>query len=665
MTVGDGPARLALAFGIASVLTMRVAHAQEAGVAQAAPAAYQDRIIAPQQLQSLPPDEDELENSQGLPRSFHAEAIVSRTERGDDAFDEQGISAGGFWETPSWGAFSLDATLFHSDRERFDGLDEHGGGLGGTATLWQRDLFLDGGWRANNGLGVLNTPSSPLQRNQYRFYLPTVAFAGASSEWRNDRTGLLLQGSFGRAGIYNGTRVVGFDVAEGDVASLGAQWTWAPQWTGAASFLGTHGRIVPDDRGEAIFEEGDTQALYAATAWQGARDSVQLNLLASDGDRGGANGAWIDASSRRGRYLHNYGAYRLDPDLSWGALPINNDVEGAYYRLAYQYARWSWNASLDSIRSISGDGFDGTYATGFARYQASSTLGYGGSLNVRRSPDIAYSAQAFLDKRTAWGQTRLQVDQARDDGSSDSWQVSIDQAFPLRQGSRLSASLAYGSLAYNDQPGDAKTITASLYGGRDLSDRLSLDGSARWTHGDGLGAMRGTDFNLGLNWRFNPRWSMTAAFYQNQGSQRSPFILDPLVTETPFISMPRDRSLFLSVRYERSAGRPQAVLGGAPGGPTGAVGGSLFLDDNDDGVRAASEQPAANVTILLDGRYAVRTDSLGNFDFPRVSAGTHTLTVVPDNLPLPWFIDEAGAQRTVQVMVRQATRVDIGARRQR
>ena len=126
--------------------------------------------------------------------------------------------------------------------------------------------------------------------------------------------------------------------------------------------------------------------------------------------------------------------------------------------------------------------------------------------------------------------------------------------------------------------------------------------------------------------------------------------------------------MFLTLRYERSAGRPQAVIGGvpgAPGGPTGAIVGSLFLDDNGDGVRAASEQPAANVTVVLDGRFAVRTDSLGNFEFPRVATGTHTLTVVPDNLPLPWFVDETAARRTLQVEVRQATRIDIGARRQR
>ena len=227
----------------------------------------------------------------------------------------------------------------------------------------------------------------------------------------------VLQGAFGRAGLYSGTRVIGFEMADGNVGALGAQWQWAPQWTGAASFLATHGRIVPDDQGEAVFEQGDTQALYAATAWQGARDRVQFNLLGSNGDSvGSATGGWIDASAVRGRYLHNYGVYRLDEGLSWGALPINNDVEGGYYRIGYQYARWSWNVGLDSLRSLSGDGFDGQFATGYLRYQASSTLGYGGSLNLRDAASTGHSAQLFLDKRTDWGQSRMQLDQAGSEG---------------------------------------------------------------------------------------------------------------------------------------------------------------------------------------------------------------------------------------------------------
>lgn len=657
------PLSLALSLGIASALAARGAAAQDA-VTPAAEA-YRDRIIATGELQALPADEDEPEQTSGLPRGFHVELLGSRSERGDDAYHETGISIGGYRETASWGAFSLDATLFDSDRRSEQAIDGRRNGFNGAATLWQRDFYASQDWRVDNGLGVLNTPSTGLQRNQYRFYLPTVAFAGISSEWSNARDGILVQGSYGRAGLYNGTRLVGFELADGDTASLGAQWQLDPQWSAAASFLGTSGLIVPDDLGEAVLEQGDSQALYAALAWDGRRDRVQVNLQGSESDAGSATGAWIDASLRRGRYTHHYGVFRLGSGLSWGALPINNDIQGGYYRVAYQYARWNWNAGLDRIASISGDGFDGTYATAFGRYQASSTFGYGANLNLRRSRGDSYSAQLFLDKQTAWGQTRVQADQAGAEGRADSWQLSVDQAFPMQQGSRLSASLSYGELRYDDQQDATTAASFAVYGGRDLTDRLSLDGNARWTHGAGGSAVRGTDVNLGLNWRASTRWLVTAAFYQSQGSQRSPFVLDPLVTETPFISLPRDRSFFLTLRYERNAGQPQAVLGGASRGASGSVSGTLFLDENEDGRRSASELPAPNVTVVLDGRYSVRTDSLGNFAFPRVAAGSHRLTVVPDNLPLPWSIADDQAGRTIQVTVRQDTHIPLGARRPR
>ncbi|MEJ7745718.1 MAG: hypothetical protein WKF61_02980, partial [Luteimonas sp.] len=399
---------------------------------------YQDRIIAPQALAALPPDDDEDVDTDGLPRAIRLELNVGQSARGDDTSGEQGLSAGGFWETADWGSFSLDATVFHSDRDRLEfdrsefdrsALDRSARdrsardrGLGGAATLWQRNLFVDGGWRVDNGLGVLNTPSPGLQREQYRFFLPTVSFAGVSTQWAQDERDVAGHAAFGRAGIYNGTRVVGFDLADGHVAAVGAQWRWAPGWTGAASYLGTQGRIVPDQQGEATLIDGSTHAAHLTSAWQSVRSTVQLNLLGSDTERGRAQGAWVDTSARRGRYRHNYGVFSLDPELAWGALPINNDVRGGYYRVAYQFARWTWNLGLDDIRSISGNGFDGQYATGFLRYQSSSRLGYGGSLNVRRTPDITYSAQLFADRRTAWGQTRVQFDHADGgDGSGRSW----------------------------------------------------------------------------------------------------------------------------------------------------------------------------------------------------------------------------------------------------
>ena len=45
---------------------------------------------------------------------------------------------------------------------------------------------------------------------------------------------------------------------------------------------------------------------------------------------------------------------------------------------------------------------------------------------------------------------------------------------------------------------------------------------------------------------------------------------------------------------------------------------------------------------MLNGRFAARTNSEGRFEFASVAAGSHVLTVVPDNLPLPWVVQGDG-----------------------
>ncbi|PRH83705.1 hypothetical protein C6N40_00745 [Arenimonas caeni] len=621
--------------------------------------AYQDRIIDPDKLAPLPPDDDEQFDASGLPRSWRLEVLTSQIKRGDEKFSESGFSFGGLWETADWGSFSLDATAFQSDQGR------NGGSRWiGTATIWQRNLRFDGGWRVDNGLGVLNTPLTPLQRDQYRFFLPSAPFSGLVSQWENTEDERRFFAGFGQAGVFSGARVVGFDQAEGQVGTLGSQWRWSPDWTGALAVLATDGRIVPDELGSGQYQDGRTEAAVFSTGWAGTQDEAKLHLHSSRGYLGDAFGAWTDIESRRGRYTYNYGAFRLEPGLAWGALPINNDAQGLHFRTNYRHPRWTWSVGIDQIQSVSGNSFEGTYANAFLRYQARANLGVGGSLNVRRSEtDTDFSTRWFADRRARWGITRIQLDQAHT-SERDDWQITLDQDLPMQTGSRLTVS---GSIAVEDQDGVGRTDTFTLaaLGGIELTDRISLDGNLRWIRGNGPNAYRGTDLNLSLNWRLASNWWLTATAYNNRGEQRSPFQLDPLAPPDVFVGIPRERSIFLSLRYQRQAGSSAVVLGGMPGTAAGNIRGSVFLDENGDGIRSAAELPAVNVTVILDGRYSVRTDSQGEFEFPRVAVGAHTIEVVPDNLPLPWFLDEQADRRAVEVQVRDTVRVDIGARRQR
>jgi hypothetical protein len=88
----------------------------------------------------------------------------------------------------------------------------------------------------------------------------------------------------------------------------------------------------------------------------------------------------------------------------------------------------------------------------------------------------------------------------------------------------------------------------------------------------------------------------------------------------------------------------------------------VYLDANENGRFDAGEAGAANVTVILDGRFSVRTDANGRFDFQAVAAGHHVITVQADNLPLPWTLTNSG-RTEVEVSTRERTEVDIGALR--
>lgn len=624
---------------------------------------YRDRIIAPDALQPLV-EESDSSASLGEPRAAHVEMIASRSRISGESTNEFGLAFGAMRETNGLGTLSAEGLLFRSDRAR-DG----DAGWRGRATLWQRGLAMPGGWTVNNGLGALNTTLPGLLRDQYRFFLPSVPLLGLNTEWQQRERSLEWQAAVGQGGSFNGGVLNGFEAGDGLALSGGAGWRWSPAWTGAMSLLSTDGDIVPLNPGLPSVDRGRTTAAVFGARWTGPRDQVSLQLQASDAVDGSAAGAWMDARSQRGRATHRAGVFNLGDDLAWGIWPINNDVRGAYYRIDYNRARWSWNGGLDRIASISGNGFDGWYGTGALRYQYSASLSYGGSVSARDDVGGAANASArafqlFTDLRSRAGQTRVQYDHATADATADSWELTLDHALRTREGTRVSLAAGYGERGVGPVA-VSPLLTLAAYGGLSLGDTVTLDGSARWTRIRGDDAGSGLDLSVGLRWRIARQWSLTGQWYENRGPQRSPFVLDPLTNQLVQLNLPTDRTVYVSLRYEFSDGRPQQVLGGAPGTAFGSVEGSVFLDENGDGVRSASELPARNVTVTLDGGFVVRTDDEGRFRFDRVAVGEHQVVVVSDNLPLPWSFEGGNSDNTVRVQVRTAARLDIGARRPR
>lgn len=606
---------------------------------------YEDRLIDAGNLPPLAEDKEDLSyNAEGPSRAWRIEGVTSNFDRGGVVRRENGLTFGGRFDTQDYGAFSLDGAF----RSRPSA---------GVFTLGQRGLAFDNGWRANNGAGMLNTPGIDLSRNQYRFFLPTFPIVGVETEWLHDGD-VQIQASAGQPGLFDGLRLSGFSRRSGNIFTAGAQWVVAPNVLAGFQFADAQG-VGNNFDVNAADARISARSWYGTMAWQDAKTRVQVNLLDSEVNQGRHNlGFWLDAETREGRYRYNYGVFRNDPDLSWGYSPFTADIQGAYFRVNYQSQQWMWSGGLDDVNSVSGRGADGVYGTGSVRYQVNRSLGVGGGATVRRSNDNAEAAYAFVDKLTSLGTTRVQLDVASTTGSQRNQQFAVDQAWPTEVGLRLSTSL---SLTRETTP--EKRIHRANFGingGADISNNLTLEGSVRWSTSRDIANTRGMYANVSLNWRISSRWALSMTYYDNRAEDQTTLSVASLIPTQLLVPLPRDRALFLILRYEDHAGTPLAPLGGAAGSGAGNIVGYLFLDANENERRDANEFGAANVTILLDGKFSTRTDAQGKFEFPMVVNGTHTISVVPDNLPLPYFVGADG-KRQIVVRTRETTMVDIPA----
>ena len=634
------------------------AHAQEQPTS--APA-YHDRYIADGKLApDISYGDQGYADSGGLARSLRVDAMVTAISHhagnADANQDENGIIVESQWDTASYGALSLSGAAHTT------GGDSQTGNRIALA-VHQRDLPVNGGWRVNNGLGTINSTNIDLLRSQQRFYLPTAPILGASSEWLGPGSAQIL-GSVGEPGIFQGIRVPGFQTLGGSIATLGAQWSPADWWNLGGQLIGAHDVTALSGFTSSTDPRQSSSTALLTAAWHNPLARAQLNLIdGSVSGTDGGSGAWLDSSLTSGRMLHSAGLFRVDPNLSWGNQPIVSDAQGGYYRNSYQSRRWQTELGVDYLDSVSGRGASNTYYSGGTRYQLSRDIGIGGFANVRESSGAhGWSVQTYADWRNRLGISRAQVNYAADEQHHDS-ALTLDQAWQMPQAARLSTALSLEQLSGSGVE-DHTALGLSVYGGGDLSGRLSIDGNIRWARAIQGSNAPSTAANVALTWQLSANWSVLATYYENHTGSWSTITVTSPLTPPEVITTPAsdDQGVFLTVRYQRSGGAHFAPLGGTPGTGWGPVSGTVYLDANTNGVRDASESGAANVTVLLDGRYSARTDSQGHYEFPAVAAGHHVLIVVPDNLPLPWLIAGDGRQ-VVVVETRRRTVLDVGARR--
>ena len=637
------------------------------------PPAYQDRYIAEGALAPDISEGEYVSSPSGLARSLRLDGVMSYIQpQGANvpaATREDGFVLDAQWDSASYGAFSADGgvRLGSSDRP---GIDQDGRS---SFSLHQRGMPFDDGWLADNALGDINAPLIDLARLQPRFILSPGPMAGFDTLWRGP-SGLELVAGGGEPGIFDGIKIPLFDTLGGSTGTLGAQWSPSSQWSlggELAAARDTPLYFQPALQGlpaSAGSERLNSTTGYLSAAWQDVSSRAQWNLVDGTLDgNGNAAGTWLDAAHTSGAFTQSYGAYYIQPNLAWGNQLMSSNAEGGYYRIDYQSRRWLWDFDLEQIDTVSGPKTDVTFLSADTRYQLSRDLGAGGVVNLRHGQgDNGYAVQGYLDQVNTLGTGRGELDYAGDTQLKD-YTATLQQTWKMPAGRRLATSLSVdritsGANATLQQ--NATIARVDLYGGGDLTARLSANAVVQWAQvvQGSAGTSRAAD--VSLVYQLSRSWSVLADYYENRvGAWTQLLITSPLTPPTATaIPSAGERGVFLTVRFQAARGGHFVPLGGGPGAGSGRLSGVVYLDANDNGRYDAGEAGAPNITVVLDGRYSVRTDASGRFDFPAVAAGHHVLTVQSDNLPLPWQLMNSG-RTEVQVTTRGSTEVDVGAQR--
>ncbi len=629
---------------------------QSAATAPQPAPAYVDRV-----MESLPPealdDSDKDEYSrEGLPRFLRLE-----TRLGTQPFDQaQSVRIGygiyGLLETPNHGTLSIDGAYAPRDSS-------------GTLTLRQRAMPIEGGWFTSNELGVITAPAPDITRLPARIYLPSAILRGLSTEWENPEGGLQLQASTGEPGRLDFQPANGFRQLPGRRTTLGGQWRINASgadvlsrqgWTAALRHEDARGVSTldnPQQAGDFV----DANSTLLALRHESGEYQIQGQLMSTRASnvQGARNGFWIDSEWEDGPRRHGLGAYRLEPDLTWANLPVASDIVGAYVRSSWRTRQWSAEGSLDWLDSISGRTTNGVFATGSARWRINRDHTLGAGTALRSFNGTAWSTYGDWRFQNGWGTSGLRVEFTGGEGQGDSRALIWDQEWVVPQGWALSTSLGYTAYSATSSLPAENTSTGAISGAVPLTSRSSMRGNFSVERNDS-GQVRHS-LNVGANWRLDKHWSMEGNYNRTNGRSRFTPSIDPLAP-LGLVVPDNDRSFYVVVRYEFEAGSRNVPLGGKPADGGGRIEGTVYFDANRTGTQEASETGVPNVTVFLDNRYAVRTDSQGRFEFPFVASGPRTVSVRGDTLPLPWNVVDQG-QTKVDVRLRENVTLTIPVQR--
>ncbi len=565
---------------------------------------------------------------------------------------EQGLDLHLRRETLNFGDFYLDAGVRNTSSAPGDVSVDHRDGA--RFTLYQEHFPVAEGWSADSSLGVARTPASNLINSSYRIFLPTSLFSGATTVISDIAQSVTAYA--GHLGRLEGSAIQTFDSTAGDVAGLGYARRFGPWSVGGQAISLRRDPLMRDHEAASVAVEYGSLGDLVHHKAQLVRDS-DSNF-----------GAWFDGDVTSGWLRQRFGLFHLDPQLAWGDGLLANDQRGAYWRADYRLLRYTMSGGLDLNQTNVRDDpskaatRSGTaYGTFSLRLDRNLTVGGGLSYEQAHnrftdSPRAStLNGNAYASWTTPWGLSRFDLSTFRatssgqpgDDIDTFSW----SQEWPALEQVRFTSTMTYSRESAQDARTRRSSVGLSAHGAP-LSD-LSWDASVVYGRVENsLGAENDFNVSATATWQVAANWSALAQLSVNT------FDPVPPLPGSAVLPVQRDKRFLLGVRYEAASGTPYRALGLQNGGGSGRLAGVVFFDDNGDGLRQPTERGAANITVYLDGRFPVTTDSQGRFSFPAVAPGSHGLRILNESLPLPWSVSDE-RPLTADVPLRGEANVEI------
>ena len=179
------------------------------------------------------------------------------------------------------------------------------------------------------------------------------------------------------------------------------------------------------------------------------------------------------------------------------------------------------------------------YGTGYARYQLSSRLGYGGGTSVRQNLSDSRLAATRWQRATCGrphgprsassmrgtpGASAAASWITRRTANESSAQLSLDQTWNTHVGQRLSTSILFGRADLGSRKENSAGL--AVFGGGNFGRNFSIDANARWNKAFGDADSDDLFANLAVNWGFARGWTASASYYQNRSDGRFPLTVE-------------------------------------------------------------------------------------------------------------------------------------------